>query len=293
MDDNFFGVKKVFGFVGLGLMGGSIAMAIKNNSSKILAYDKNTQALDDAKSRGIITEAYNDNSINKMLSECDVVFICLYPEDTISFLNEHKNHFKSNAIITDIAGVKSKLYQNAPKELLPQKGTNAIFIPGHPMAGGEKEGFLNADKNYFINRNYILLPFENTPVEKITYLEKLIYDMGFKRIIKTTAQNHDHKIAFTSQLCHVIASCLVESAEDTNITEFGGGSFEDLTRIAMINAPLWTELFLTNKEELIHHIENFESSLCKIKSFIKNEEDENLKNYLQSIREKRIEMSKK
>ena len=101
---------------------------------------------------------------------------------------------------------------------------------------------------------------------------------------------HDWKIGFTSQLCHVIASALVESAEDPEITAFGGGSFEDLTRIAMINAPLWTELFISNKEKLVNHIENFEKQLEKIKMLIQEENSEVLSEMLSHTREQRLKM---
>ena len=112
----------------------------------------------------------------------------------------------------------------------------------------------------------------------------------FSRIAETDCDTHDYKIGFTSQLCHVIASALVESAEDPEITAFGGGSFEDLTRIAMINAPLWTELFISNKEKLVEHIENFEKKMEEFKKDIQNEDSEALKAILEDTREKRIRM---
>jgi prephenate dehydrogenase len=114
--------------------------------------------------------------------------------------------------------------------------------------------------------------------------------MGFTRITETTCDTHDYKIGFTSQLCHVIASALVESAEDPEITAFGGGSFEDLTRIAMINAPLWTELFISNKEKLVAHIENFEKQMEKFKKYIIEENTEALKETLTHTREQRLKM---
>ncbi|MEE1000307.1 MAG: prephenate dehydrogenase dimerization domain-containing protein, partial [Treponemataceae bacterium] len=122
-------------------------------------------------------------------------------------------------------------------------------------------------------------------------LKEIATKIGFSRIIKTDAKIHDHKIAFTSQLCHVIASALVDSAEDTNVTAFGGGSFEDLTRIAMINAPLWTELFIADKDELLGHISEFQSSLESLKSAIENEDTEKLNGYLANVRSRRIAMA--
>jgi prephenate dehydrogenase len=115
--------------------------------------------------------------------------------------------------------------------------------------------------------------------------------MKFSRITKTDCKTHDEKIGFTSQLCHVVASAMVESAEDSSITSFGGGSFEDLTRIAMINAPLWTELFLSNKVALLKHIKSFISKMQEFETLIQNEDEQQLEDLLKDVRKKRIEMN--
>lgn len=284
------------GFVGLGLMGGSFAKAFKKQYPhiRLYAFDQNAQTIEDAKKIKLIEEGYSDSPL-AMLQKVDLVFISLYPSKVFDFIIQYENDFKSGSIITDITGVKSSL----EKKLANLSRSDISVILGHPMAGSEKEGFSHASEKIFHNRNYI---FINSPLYKnansalfekhLSLLKKLALDIGFSRIIETTNKMHDHKIAFTSQLCHVIASALVESAEDTEITSFGGGSYEDLTRIAMINAPLWTELFLANKTELIKHINVFEKSLDNLKQFIENDEVEKLEKTLQNVREKRIAMTK-
>ena len=142
----------------------------------------------------------------------------------------------------------------------------------------------------FLNRNYILCPIPQNKEENLEMMRNFIYEIGFTRITETTCENHDYKIGFTSQLCHVIACSLVDSARDEKITAFGGGSFEDLTRIAMINAPLWTELFISNKEKLVEHIENFESVVDSFKTAIKNEDSKKLTELMEESREKRLKM---
>lgn len=282
-----------FGIVGLGIMGGSIARSIRENIlneksslGKIFAYDINNESLNLAKKENIIDQGFQKEDIKEMLQLCDVVFICLYPKKTIEFLKENKENFKTGSVITDISGVKS-IYNNM-EEVFP---TNADFVLGHPMAGGEKEGFANSNGNYFINHNYIIIPQEKNKAGSIELLEKLVTKMGFSRITKTDCKTHDEKIGFTSQLCHVVASAMVESAEDSSITSFGGGSFEDLTRIAMINAPLWTELFLSNKETLLKHIKTFISKMQQFETLIQNEESQQLEDLLKDVRKKRIEMN--
>ena len=289
-----------YGFVGLGLMGGSLAKAItkyvlaeENSTGKIYAMDKNPSSLEDAILEKTIERGFSERETKEMLSLCDVVFVCLYPKATGEFLAKYQDDFKSGAIVTDIAGVKGQLMEN-----LNWKRSDVAFVSGHPMAGNEREGFTHASAEIFQKRNYIFmepvvggassLEFGKNALET---LKQLATSIGFGRIIETNAEIHDHKIAFTSQLCHVIASALVDSAEDTNVTAFGGGSFEDLTRIAMINAPLWTELFIADKKELVNHISEFQSSLETIKAAIENEDSEKLNGYLSNVRSRRIAMA--
>ncbi len=287
-----------YGIVGLGIMGGSIAKAIRTNivhsssisGGKIVALDKNQDSLSAAINEGIIDKAYSPSEAKNMLSEVDFLFVCLYPEATLRFFIEHKNDYKNGAIITDISGVKHEL-SIAMDKIRP---ANAHLILGHPMAGGEKEGFSASKGEYFLNHNYIIIKPENgyEDEEAVEKLRTVITKMGFTRITEVDADTHDNKIGFTSQLCHVVASAMVESAGDPGITSFGGGSFEDLTRIAMINAPLWTELFLANREKLIAHIENFESQLNTMKKLIENQDANALQSLLADVRSKRIQMQK-
>ena len=284
-----------YGIVGLGLMGGSLAKAIRASvlavpsaSGCILGYDINAASLDLAKQQHIVDEAYGVGTVDDMLSLCDFVYVCLYPHATVDFLKEHRGAFKSGAIVSDISGVKALLFTNI-EEIVR---SDVDFIPGHPMAGNEKEGYACSSGEIFKNHNYIVMPLPQTRPENLELFKQLITLLGFTRIVETDARVHDHKIAFTSQLCHVIASALVDSAEDTEVTAFGGGSFEDLTRIAMINAPLWTELFLANREELLSHIESFEQSLARLKEDIATENADDMRSYLESVRKKRVAMSR-
>ena len=283
----------IFAIVGLGIMGGSIAKAIRSSADtndKIYALDKNNESLYAALTSGIIDKAFTPSETNKMLAESDMLFVCLYPQATLEFFKQHKNDYKNGAIITDISGVKHELAVNM-EEIRP---ANAHMILGHPMAGGEKEGFAASKGEYFLNHNYILIKpkdgyEDEAAVEK---LRTIITKMGFTRITEVDADTHDNKIGFTSQLCHVVASAMVESAGDPEITSFGGGSFEDLTRIAMINAPLWTELFLANREKLVAHIENFEAQLDNLKKLIETQDANGLQSLLADVRSKRIQMQK-
>ncbi|MDR2601286.1 MAG: prephenate dehydrogenase [Spirochaetaceae bacterium] len=285
--------NKTYGVVGLGLIGGSFALALRENAiaapSRILALDVNKAALEQAEESGAIGKGYSPGSEAQMLSLCDLVFICLYPGQTIDFLKSQKDNFKKGSIVVDVSGVKTALEENR-RSFSPHPRFD--FISVHPMAGGEKEGFLHAKASVFKGRNCLLIPSPENKPQNIAFIKDLMRQTGFARVIETSAAVHDGKIAFTSQLCHVIAAALVDGAEDERITEFGGGSFEDLTRIAMINAPLWTELFLSNKTYLVKSIETFEKSLSSIKKMLVEDQREALVKKLSGVREKRIAMSR-
>ena len=282
-----------YGIVGLGIMGGSLAKAIRENilsmsgaRGRVLACNRSTACLFQAKAEGVVDQTFPSDAVRSMLSDCDVVFICLYPHATLDFLAQNRDAFKSGAIVTDISGVKGIFEERLPSLLRP----DVDFIIGHPMAGGEKEGYAASSAKFFIQHNYILLPQPFNRAEDLQLIRDLVTAMGFTRITETDCPTHDYKIGFTSQLCHVIASALVESAEDEGITAFGGGSFEDLTRIAMINAPLWTELFVSNREKLVGHIDRFMARMTEFRNLIDGSDTDGLKALLEDTRERRVRM---
>lgn len=282
-----------YGIVGLGIMGGSIAKAIRQNilsqngaTGKVYVCNRSTACLAQAIAEGVADKSFTSTEYDKLLPECDIVYVCLYPHATLDFLKNNREYFKSGAIVTDISGVKGIFEKELPSILRD----DVDFIIGHPMAGGEKEGYANSKAEFFIDHNYILCPIEGNKPENLDLMRRFITEIGFSRITETTCDIHDYKIGFTSQLCHVIACALVDSVKDEGITAFGGGSFEDLTRIAMINAPLWTELFTSNKEKLVEHIENFEKQIAAFKNAVKNEDKEALISLMEESREKRLKM---
>lgn len=279
---------KTVSFIGLGLMGGALAMGIrKQGPDKICAFDINEEVLEDALRKEVIDWGVSEpEGIRQILEVSDLVVICLYPQLALDFILEYMEDFKENAVITDITGVK-KLLVDSLQGVLRE---DLDLILGHPMAGSEKEGFGNADDSIFKNRNYILVPQPQNQPENLAFIKEIIRNLGFVNIVETTAEIHDQKIAFTSQLCHVIASALVDSEEDLHITDYEGGSFGDLTRIAMINAGMWTELFICNKEALVDQIEKFEKSMDTMKKMIQAEDSQGLTEILSNVRKKRITM---
>jgi prephenate dehydrogenase len=265
-------------------------MALRNRCGvardKLQACDINGETLATAEESRLIRKGWNvSEDLRGMFSDCDLVFLCLKPSVLIPFLEQWGFAFKSGALVTDIAGTKGKIAAVAEKFR-----EDVDFIPGHPMAGAEKGGFANAGLCNFIGKNYILTPLARNKPENLEFLKNLIRRMGFGRVTEVSAEEHDRKIAFTSQLCHVIASALIDCEADSSITRFGGGSFEDLTRIAMIDAPLWTELFIDNRTPLLESLGKFSSSLAALESLINCGNSVELERRLALVRDRRMSM---
>ncbi|NFO29220.1 prephenate dehydrogenase [Clostridium botulinum] len=259
--------------VGLGVIGGSFAMALKDADYKdVYGIDNNKETLLKAEKLNLIKRGYTDGS--EILKDADLIIISIYPKLVKDFIKNNIDNFKDGAVITDATGIK-KLFINDIVNILP---SNIDFIFGHPMAGREKKGIDFASSDVFKGANYILTPTSKNKEANLKLVENLAYEIGFKRIKRISPEFHDEMIGFTSQLPHSLAVALVNSdLEGRDTGSFIGDSYRDLTRIANINEDLWSELFLGNKENLLKSIESFECELDKIKDAIKDDDKESLK----------------
>lgn len=270
------------GIVGIGLIGGTYAKALRKYPYKIFGIDSNEDTLKHAMKENIVDIATSNPKT--ILKELDVVFICLYPEDTIKFVRENINNFKTGAIISDVVGVKRYLIDR----LEVYFNDDVEFVFAHPIAGREKIGITYSDANIFENANFVITPTEKNTDEAINLISTLAKQMGFKSVSKITDVQHDEIISFTSQLTHVIALALVNSDDEKyNTSSFIGDSYKDLTRIAMINEKLWSELFIKNKDFLIKTINKFEVELDLLKEAILNKDKEKLEELMISATTKR------
>ncbi|WP_244834638.1 prephenate dehydrogenase [Clostridium sp. BJN0001] len=258
---------------GLGVVGGSFAMALKEAGfCDVYGIDIDKVTLKKAEDLKIIKKGYQDGK--DILNSCDLVIIALYPELIEKFIKDNKNNFKEGAVITDATGIKRPFIDNIVK-LLPK---NIDFVFGHPMAGREKKGIDFASSNVFKGANYIITPIEINKSENIDKIENLAFKLGFKSVKKITPKEHDELISYTSQLPHSIAVALINSDKEGRDTgKFIGDSYRDLTRIANINEDLWSELFIGNKDNLLNSIDNFEIELNKLKDAIKKDDKDALK----------------
>ncbi len=262
--------------VGLGVIGGSYALSLKDKEKEIYAIDVDGGTLEKAKEAKVIREGYkylSDKSY-ELVANTDLLILCLYPEQIEKFIINYKDYFKENLIITDVCGVKSEIVDKV-ESILPE---NVDFVFTHPMAGREKKGFEYASDTIFNNANFIIVPRENNKLESIKTIENLAKELGFKNIMKINEKEHDKIISFTSQLPHAIAVALINSDNlEVDTGRFIGDSYKELTRIANINDELWSELFLYNKENLLEMISSFEGQLSLIKNALVNNDEELLR----------------
>ena len=263
----------LIGVVGLGLIGGSLAKAIKYNTlNTVLGRDIDLNVTLKAKLLGAIDGDLTDEK----LSECDIIITGLYPQSTIDFV------IKKNAIVIDTCGVKEfvceKLFALAEEH-------GFTFVGAHPMAGLHLSGFENSKVTMFNNASMILVPGGNTDINILEKVKKLFLSIGFTNIQITTAREHDRIIAFTSQLAHVVSNAYVKSPTAKLHKGFSAGSYKDLTRVAKLNEVMWTELFFENRDNLITEIDFITEELKKYSDALRSCDEEALLSLLKDGRE--------
>lgn len=266
--------------VGLGLIGGSIALKLKELGYKnVFGVDIDKETLKKASKKGIINIGKEES-----LKVADIVIICLYPEDTINFIKDNRMIFKKNTFITDVSGVKNNIY-NEMKDVL---SNDKLFITGHPMAGREKGGFNSAISNLFEGANYLIVNNEKIIDHRLENFKKIIKNLGVN-IVEVDEKTHDKMIALTSQVPHILASILtrINTFEDTK--NYVGNSFDEMTRISLINEKLWAELFISNKNYLKIFLNDIGKEINEITNMLENSDKDSLEKMLLNTRVKREE----
>ncbi len=271
--------------VGLGLIGGSYARALKRLGFHVLATDRDPDTIAYALENGIIDEGCTDDSLN---GQADCIVIALYPSLVTEWVRTHQEGFRSGVILTDVTGIKSSVVYGV-QEILRE---DAEFIAAHPMAGREVYGVRNSDDRIFRDANYIVVPTKKNSPEAIAWCRDLGRLLGFSHIVELTPEEHDSMIAYVSQLTHCIAVALMTCEDNEHVSEYTGDSFRDLTRIANINADMWTELFFMNKEALLSRLDSFLSELKDIRDLIEAEDSAALKEKMRLSTERRRKFDK-
>ncbi|MBS7297782.1 MAG: prephenate dehydrogenase [Eubacteriales bacterium] len=268
--------------VGLGLIGGSMVRRLRGfMDAKIYGVDIDTETLRLAESDGVIDKGYIDGK--SIVGESDLIILCLYPEKNVEFVRENAHLLKKDAVLTDVSGVKGYVLKGI-EGYLPD---GVEFIGGHPMAGRETGGYKSSTDTLFDGASYLITPAKDNSARAVSLVRSMAEYIGCRHVVTTSPEEHDAMIAYTSQLMHVVAVALCDNPLLERSASFSAGSLRDCTRVALINADMWSELFLENKDALCDRIDEFKESLDAIKLATKTGDREGLKNILARASERK------
>ena len=279
--------KKIL-IVGLGLLGGSYARALKRFGFHISAITKEQSSIDYAISEQIIDEG-STTLDERIIGDADLVVFALYPKIFVEWIAQNQGLLKSGALITDVTGVKGSIVYKIQDMLRP----DVEFIAAHPMAGREVSGVENSTDKIFAGANYIVTPTEKNTSEAIETCLELGKLLGFSNVATLSPEDHDEMIGFLSQLTHCIAITLMTCNDKEDMEKFTGDSFRDLTRIARINDLMWSELFVANKAALLEQMDLFMDKFNELKTMLETEDIDRMRAMMRHSTERRTLFDKK
>ena len=237
------------GIVGLGLIGGSLAKALRAYADcQIFGTDASQETLEAARGDGVLTGELTEQTI----PQCEWIFVALYPVDAVKWVEKYAQSISRNCVLIDLCGVKRQVCAGiAPLA----KAHGFTYIGGHPMAGVARFGYSNADKDLFRGASMLLMPETPTEPALKARLVAMFRTVGFGFLKWTQPDEHDRMIAYTSQLAHVLSSAYAQSPSSARHIGFSAGSLRDMTRVATLKVDMWAELFMENREYLAEEVE--------------------------------------
>lgn len=269
--------------IGLGLIGGSIARRLRGfHNTTIAAYNRTASTIALAKQDGAIDEGSSNPA--EVIKDADLIILCLYPQLNVDIIRDNLQYIKPGAVITDVSGVKGFMVDELSK-ILPE---DVDFIGAHPMAGREVGGYQSSTDTLFNKASFLITPTADNKPENIALVRELAEYIGCKHVVTTTPEEHDAIIAYTSQLMHVVAVALCDNPMIERSTFFSAGSLRDCTRVAVINAEMWSELFTENKDALAARIDEMQKSLEKIKVAVQNSDRAALEEIMKHATEQKM-----
>lgn len=250
------------GILGLGLIGGSLARAYAKADHTVFAADKNESILTFAQIAGVVNKPLTEINIG----DCDLIFLCIYADASARWLEVNGKFISKNALVIDCCGIKKEICRRC-FPIAKQYGFT--FVGGHPMAGSHNSGFKYSRSNLFQGAPMVLVPpcFDDPIL--LERVKGALEPCGFKSFSVTTAEAHDEMIAFTSQMPHIISNAFIKSPTAQSHKGFSAGSYKDLTRVAWLNPQMWSELFLSNKDNIIKELSFLIDSLREYENAIR------------------------
>lgn len=269
--------ETTIGFIGLGLIGGSIARGLKraDERTRIMAYMRTRKNLEEAKADGVIDIILD--GVDETLSQCDMIFLCTPVEYNASYLEKLRPYLKPGAILTDVGSTKTDIHETVKK-----MGMENVFVGGHPMAGSEKTGYGNSTDHLLENAYYVITPTEKSTREQIARMTQVASAIGAIPLVLDYRQ-HDYSVAAISHLPHLIASSLVNLVRDSDspdgtMRRIAAGGFKDITRIASSSPVMWEQICMTNTENIKILLRRYISSLEEVYASLENHDGQAIHN---------------
>ncbi len=271
------------GIVGLGLIGASFAKAYKEAGWTVLIHDIDNSAILMGKIAGFV----DDTLTSDKLKDCDLVLICVYPQATIDYVKENANNFRKGGLVMDSGGIKRVVCDECFKIA---KKHGFVFVGAHPMAGNKYSGLKHSRATLFKGAPLVLVPETFDDMKLIDRVKEAVAPAEFGSFCLSHADKHDEMIAFTSQLAHVVSNAYVKSPTASEHHGFSAGSYKDLTRVAWLNATMWSELFMENKDNLVKEIDSLITELSKYKDAMTSNNKDELKQLLEDGSQRKAEL---
>lgn len=251
------------GILGLGLIGGSLARAYALEGHTVYAIQRNEDMLAFAMLSGAVHGKLDETTI----SECDLLLLAIYPGGSAAWLEKYAHLVRKDALVLDCCGIKQEICDRC-FPLAEKYGFT--FVGGHPMAGTQFSGFKYSRANMFVGAPMVLVPPRFDDMDLLDRVKAALSPCGFGSFSVTTASDHDRLIAFTSQMPHVISNAFIKSPTASMHKGFSAGSYKDLTRVAWLNAPMWAELCMENRENMMFELDHYITSLQAYKKALEN-----------------------
>lgn len=274
-------IKKIT-IIGVGLIGGSLARAVKKNNlaEVVFGFGRNLSRLEVAQKSNIIDQYSID--ISEALDGASIVVIATPVGTFESILRELKPYITEGMIITDVGSTKTGIAKSA-REILVEMAS--CFVPAHPIAGKEKSGFESSDEELFINKKVIITPLEINTDKTINSLKKLWEDVGAD-VDFMSAESHDELLGMTSHLPHMLAFSLVNYliTQNPSASIYAAGGFKDFSRIASGDAVMWRDICLNNRDQIIAHIKGYQETLSALVDAIDNQDKDKLESFFRDAK---------
>ena len=271
------------GILGLGLIGGSLARAYALEGHTVYAAEKDETILSFAMLAGAVQGRLDEKSI----SQCDLILLAIYPGGSAAWLEENSDCVSPSALVLDCCGVKEEICRRC-FPVAAEKGFT--FVGGHPMAGSQFSGFKYSRADLFQGAPMVLVPPVFDDIRLLDRVKTALAPCHFGFFSVTTAREHDRMIAFTSQMPHILSNAFIKSPTARSHKGFSAGSYRDLTRVAWLNAPMWAELFLENKENLLFELNTYIDSLTQYRDALTQEDRPRLEALLEEGKKRKEEV---